>query len=142
MPAKAAIPKEAAELFNKALAVFYAWIVDELSEARIEPSIAQRYSIGAACDLVQSFDDPMPANAYELLVSLAAAGLFAHPQTGHMPAAPYASRALRSKHLASIEMRGRRTGRKESQSAAPEDARLPSTSQCQTLELARIIASA
>jgi hypothetical protein len=60
-------------------AVFYAWIVDELSEARIEPSIAQRYSIGAACDLVQSFDDPMPANAYELLVSLAAAGAVRAP---------------------------------------------------------------
>jgi hypothetical protein len=115
VPAKAAIPKEAAELFNKALAVFYAWIVDELSEARIEPSIAQLYSIGAACDLVQSFDDPMPANAYELLVSLAAAGAVRAPADRSYASGAICLKALRSKHLASIEMRGRRTGRKESQ---------------------------
>jgi hypothetical protein len=49
---EAAIPKEPAELFNKALAVFYAWIAGALSEERVEPSIAQRYSTGAACDLI------------------------------------------------------------------------------------------
>ena len=113
MPAKAAIPKEAAELFNKALAVFYAWTVDELSEERVEPSIAQRYSIGAACDLVQSFNDPMPANAYELLVSLAAAGDIRAPADRSYASGALCLKALRSKHLASIEMRGRRTGRKE-----------------------------
>ena len=115
MPAKGAIPKEAAQLFNKALAVFYAWIVDELSEERVEPSIAQRYSIGAACDLVQSFDDPMPANAYELLVRLAAARAVRAPADRSYASGAICLNALRSKHLVSIELRSPCTGRKESQ---------------------------
>jgi hypothetical protein len=52
--------------------VFYAWVVDGLNDGSIESCIVQRHSIGAACDFVQAFDDPMPENAYELLVSLAA----------------------------------------------------------------------
>lgn len=115
MPAKSIAPKEAAELFNKAIAVFYAWVVDELSDGRIEPSIVQRYSIGAACDLVQAFDDPMPANAYELLVSLAGSHAVPVPADRSYASGAICLKALRSKHLASIELRGRRTWRKESQ---------------------------
>ena len=79
--------------------MFYAWIVDELSEGRIEPSIVQRYSIGAACDLVQAFEDPMPANAYELLVSLAAASAVPAPANLSYASGAMCLRALRDKHL-------------------------------------------
>jgi hypothetical protein len=102
MAPQAPIPKEGAELFIKALAVFYAWIVDELSEGHIEPSIAQRYSIGAACDLVQAFDDPMPANAYELLMSLAAARAVPAPADRSYASGAACLKALRDQHLASI----------------------------------------
>ena len=95
------VPKEGAELFNKALAVLYVWTIDELNDGQIEPSIMQRYSIGAACDLVQAFGDPMPANAYELLMSLPAAAHlpFLHPQTSHTQSGATCLRALRDKRL-------------------------------------------
>ena len=101
MPAKAVMPKEAAELFNKTLAVFYAWIVAEVSEERIEPTVVQRYSIGAACDLLQAFDDPMPANAHELLMSLAELHAVPAPADRSYASGATCLRALRDKHLAS-----------------------------------------
>jgi hypothetical protein len=103
VPAKSVAPKEAAELFNKAIAVFYAWVVDELSNGRIEPSVVQRYSIGAACDLVQAFDDPMPANAYELLVSLAGSHAVPVPADRSYASGATCLRALRDKHLRRLD---------------------------------------
>jgi len=108
MAARAPIPEAGAELFNKALALFYAWIVDELSEGRIEPRIVQQYSIGTACDLVQAFDDPMPANAYELLMNLAAAHAVPAPADRSYASGATCLRALRDKYLASIGMHSMR----------------------------------
>jgi hypothetical protein len=59
MAARGPIPEDSAELFNKTLALFYAWIMGELRERHLEPRIVQQYSIGMVCDLVQAFDDPM-----------------------------------------------------------------------------------
>ena len=103
MAAKAPIPKEGIELFKKALAVFYAWIVDELNEECIEPSIVQRCSIGAACDLIQPFDDPMPENVHELLIRLAAERAVPAPADRSYASGATCLRAMRNKHLASIE---------------------------------------
>jgi hypothetical protein len=73
------IPKEGAEAFNKALAAFYAWTVEGERDSRAEPIIVQRCSIGAVCDLIAVFDDPMPENVYQLLTWLAAEHSVAAP---------------------------------------------------------------
>ena len=75
MAAKPPIPKDGAEAFNKAVAAFYNWTVEEERDSLIEPHIVQRYSIGAVCDLIRAFDDPMPENVYQFLTWLAARAL-------------------------------------------------------------------
>jgi hypothetical protein len=103
MAAKPPIPKDGAEAFNKAVAAFYNWTVEEQRDSLIEPHIVQRYSIGAVCDLIRAFDDPMPENVYQFLTWLAA------KLSGDPPAdRSYASgakclKALRDKHLSRIE---------------------------------------
>lgn len=82
---------------------FYAWVVDELNDGSIEPCIVQRHSIGAACDFVQAFDDPMPENAYELLVSLAAAHAVPAPADRSYASGATCLRTLRDQHLRRLE---------------------------------------
>src|SRR5215471_1989598 len=102
MVARDPISTETAELFNRALALFYAWIMDELSERHIEPGIVQQYSIGTVCDLVQAFDDPMSTDAYELLISLAGAHAVPAPADRSYASGARCLRALRDMYLEPI----------------------------------------
>jgi hypothetical protein len=103
MAARGPIPTEAVELFNMALALFYAWMMDELRERHIEPSIVQKYSIGTVCDLVQVFDDPMPTDAHELLISLAGAHAVPAPTDGSYVSGARCLRALSDRYLELLE---------------------------------------
>ena len=102
MPASHPIPKEAAEAFNKALAAFFAWTVEEQRDSRIEPSIVQRYSIAAVCDLIETFADPMPENVYQFLTWLAAEHTIAAPADRSYASGAKCLRTLRDKHLSPI----------------------------------------
>jgi hypothetical protein len=104
MPVRGPIPEDSAELFNQALALFYAWIMDELRERHLQPRIVQQYSIGMVCDLVQAFDDSMQANAYELLISLASAHAVPIPKDRSYASGATCLRALKGKYLESIGM--------------------------------------
>src|SRR5438105_1871941 len=103
MPAKYPIPKDVAEAFNKALAAFYGWTVEEERDSRVEPSIVQRYSIGAVCDLIEVFDDPMPENVYQFLTWLAAEHSMDAPSDRSYASGAKCLRALRDRHLSPIE---------------------------------------
>jgi len=96
-------PKEGAEAFNKALAAFYAWTVEEERNGRVEPSIVQRCSIRAVCDLCAAFDDPMPENVYQLLTSLAAEHSIASPDDRSFASGAKCLKALRDKHISPAE---------------------------------------
>jgi hypothetical protein len=102
MPAKYPIPKDGAEAFNKALAAFYAWASEEERDSRVEPSIVQRYSIGAVCDLIEAFDDPMPENVYQFLIWLAAEHSVTAPADRSYASGAQCLRALRDRHLSSV----------------------------------------
>jgi len=102
MVARDPISTETAELFNRALALFYAWIMDELSERHIEPGIVQQYSIGSVCDLVQAFDDTMSTDAYELLLSLAGAHAVPAPADRSYASGARCLRTLLDNYLGSI----------------------------------------
>lgn len=103
MPAKHPIPKEGAEAFNKALAAFYAWTIEEERDRHVEPSIVQRYSIAAVCDVIGAFDDPMPENVYQFLTWLAAEHTLAAPVDRSYASGAKCLRALRDTHLSPIE---------------------------------------
>jgi len=105
MAARGPIPQGAAELFNKALALFYAWIMDELSQRHLEPHILQQYSIGMVCDLVQAFDDPMQTNAYEMLIGLAEAHAVPVPNDRSYASGATCLRELRDTYLEAIAMK-------------------------------------
>ena len=97
------IPKEGAEAFNKALATFYAWTVEEERDSRAEPIIVQRCAIGAVCDLIAVFDDPMPENVYQLLTWLAAEHSVAAPADRSFASGAKCLRALRDQHLSPVD---------------------------------------
>ena len=97
------IPKEGAEAFNKALAAFYAWTVEEERDSGVEPSIAQRCSIGAVCDLIAGFDDLMPENVYRFLTRLAAEHSVAPPGDRSFASGGKCLKALRDKHLSPVK---------------------------------------
>jgi len=105
MAARGPIPEEAAELFNKALALFYAWMMDELSQRHLEPHILQQYSIGMVCDLVQAFDDPMQTNAYEMLIGLTEAHAVPVPNDRSYASGATCLRELRDTYLEAIAMK-------------------------------------
>jgi hypothetical protein len=108
MAAENPIPKDGAEAFNKALAAFYAWTAEEERDSRIEPSIVQRYSIGAVCDLIEVFDDPMPENVYQFLIWLAGEHSVAAPADRSYTSGARCLRALRDRHLSPIATSQRR----------------------------------
>lgn len=97
------IPNEGAEAFNKALAAFYAWTVEEERDSRVEPGVVQRYSIGAICDLIEAFDDPMPENVYQFLIWLAAEHSVVTPGDRSYASGAKCLRELRNQHMASAE---------------------------------------
>ena len=97
------IPKEGAEAFNKALAAFYAWTVEEERDSRAEPIIVQRCSIGAVCDLIAVFDDSMPENVYQFLTWLAAEHSVAAPADRSFASGAKCLRALRDQHLSPVD---------------------------------------
>ena len=103
MRTKSVATKEAAELFSRAIAVFLCVGCRRTNDGSIEPCIVQRHSIGAACDFVQAFDDPMPENAYELLVSLAAAHAVPAPADRSYASGATCLRTLRDQHLRRLE---------------------------------------
>jgi hypothetical protein len=102
MPAKYTIPKNGAEAFNKALAAFYAWTMEEDRDSRVEPNIVQHYSIGAVCDLIEAFDDPMPENVYQFLIWLAGEHSVAAPADRSYASGAQCLRALRDRHLSPV----------------------------------------
>lgn len=97
------IPKEGAEAFNKALAAFYAWTVEEERDSRVEPSILQRCSIAAVCELTAVFEDPMPENVYQFLTWLASEHSVAAPADRSYASGAMCLRALRDTHLTPVE---------------------------------------
>ena len=97
------IPKEGAEAFNKALAAFYAWTVEEERDSRVEPSILQRCSIAAVCELIAVFEDPMPENVYQFLTWLASEHSVAAPADRSYASGAMCLRALRDTHLTPVE---------------------------------------
>jgi hypothetical protein len=66
--AKNGPPKDRADAFNKAIAALHNWTLEEKRDTAGEPSIAQRYSIGEICDLLEAFDGPKPENAYQFML--------------------------------------------------------------------------
>lgn len=102
MTAKHPIPKDGAEAFNKALAAFYAWTIEDERDSRVEPGIVQRCSIGAVCDLIEAFDDPMPENVYQFLIWLAAEHSVTAPPNRSYASGAQCLRALRDRHLSSV----------------------------------------
>ncbi|MBV9018084.1 MAG: hypothetical protein JO058_20745 [Alphaproteobacteria bacterium] len=103
MASKYPIPHEGAEAFNKALAAFYAWTVEEARDSRVEPSIVQRWSIRAVCDLIAVYDDPMPENVYQFLTWLAAEHSVSPPGDRSFASGAKCLKALRGKHLSPAE---------------------------------------
>jgi hypothetical protein len=63
----------------------------------------QRCSIGAVCDLIAVFDDPMPENVYQFLTWLAAEHLVAAPGDRSFASGAKCLKALRDKHLSPVE---------------------------------------
>jgi hypothetical protein len=63
----------------------------------------QRCSIGAVCDLIAVFDDPMPENVYQLLTWLAAEHSVAAPADRSFANGAKCLRALRDQHLSPVD---------------------------------------
>jgi hypothetical protein len=54
------IPPDRADAFNKAIAAFHNWTIEENWNSLMEPEIVQRHSISAVCNFVEAFNDPQP----------------------------------------------------------------------------------
>jgi hypothetical protein len=91
--------KAGVEAFNKALAAVYAWTIEEEEASSGEPSSVQRCSIGAMCDLIEVFDDPMPENVYQFLTWMAAEHSVTAPADRSYASGSIRLRALRDKNL-------------------------------------------
>ena len=103
MPAEYPIPADRADAFNKAIAAFHNWTVEETRDRLIEPGIVQRYAISEVCDLMEVFDDPMPDNVYQFLCWLAAKHSGEAPNDRTYVSGAKCLRALRTKYLSSLE---------------------------------------
>jgi hypothetical protein len=102
------IPQDRADAFNKAIAAFHNWTIEENRDSLIEPEIVQRHSISAVCNFVEAFNDPMPDNVYQFLCWLAAEQSGAAPDNPSYASGARCLRALRDKYMARHEEQRKR----------------------------------
>jgi hypothetical protein len=102
------IPPDRADAFNKAIAAFHNWTIEENRDSLIEPEIVQRHSISTVCNFVETFNDTMPGNVYEFLCWLAAEQSGAAPDSHSYASGARCLRALRVKYMARHEEQRKR----------------------------------